>query len=986
MAHTPRQQIYNPLTGSGFNLVPQDLAQVVTVGKSGAMFTDIQDAIDSISDANSLTKPYEIITCPGTYTKNLVLKDGVFLTNGITATVFIVGKITSTGTSGIKGISVSYAPIADNEIIVDVSGTRFSLTDVTVSAIGSGDFICTGVKSSCTSFASTNTTVADVRSATITKNVIGWDLIGTGTVTLFNLAVSMRGNYSAGTHSLIRNGTTGRITISGGSLFFTDTIGTFAGEVRGFSTVAANTSGAINGLSMRLTGISGGTATAFHSDGAGANLLQTNCVAVINGFTTMNITDTAAADTQKVMQCTMNRPLTQAGAGVSIVTPKAEEHCGFIAFAGSGAAYSYVVGTRVFTLLRAGSGLIKSVPVSWAANQTVTLTDYATNYVYIDGNGAIGTNTSSTGLSDTTIILFEVYSDGTAYVVAKENHGANFQEKTSTYLHKSNGPLLENNGGATIGTLVAASRTVNLTGACTLLDHGLETTIPDSAATALTFRVVYVAASGLTQLSTPTTAAPLFWNNGTAATALTGTQRANMRVGVLKDDINSANPTYIIQLDATGTYASNASAANAIAAGNVSAFSAQLRTLEIVQLGFITVTNAAGGSIVAVTPAKQVANQTYAGGSTAAGAAITLDTTNFNGELSGAESTVQLLADRLDDYNSVLDWGTAKTYRIGNFVRVTTEGFVGQWRCVTAHTASAALTTDINLGYWEIVSNSEGSRELINAVAHGFVAGDVLYSNAGTYTKAKAATAAASEVIGVVVGATTNYFVLAKTGKITKTGWGLTVGGIYYLSAATDGLITATEPGVTAYSVRIGVAVSATQLQLNIGRWRSYVGTAALGKIIYAATTGFNINNGALTVADSGSFSAGLSSLTTASQHNIIGIEGTLGSNPLLILTALTDATNNPKLYFGIDISGGNCWLASVKTGVGVGTGLRFGAFNVDVGGYASTGGWVLGASSGTALHTLNTAALTTSTAAGVSYLQIIINGVTRRIPTYDNA
>jgi hypothetical protein len=58
----------------------------------------------------------------------------------------------------------------------------------------------------------------------------------------------------------------------------------------------------------------------------------------------------------------------------------------------------------------------------------------------------------------------------------------------------------------------------------------------------------------------------------------------------------------------------------------------------------------------------------------------------------------------------------------------------------------------------------------------------------------------------------------------------------------------------------------------------------------------------------------------------------------------------------------------------------------VTLGEVSHAGAWTLGAASGTALHTLNTAALTTSTAANVSYLQIVINGVTRRIPTYDNA
>jgi len=58
----------------------------------------------------------------------------------------------------------------------------------------------------------------------------------------------------------------------------------------------------------------------------------------------------------------------------------------------------------------------------------------------------------------------------------------------------------------------------------------------------------------------------------------------------------------------------------------------------------------------------------------------------------------------------------------------------------------------------------------------------------------------------------------------------------------------------------------------------------------------------------------------------------------------------------------------------------------ITTGTVTGAGGWTLGASGGTVLHALNTAALTTSTAAGVSYLRITINGSVRRIPTYNDA
>ncbi len=63
-----------------------------------------------------------------------------------------------------------------------------------------------------------------------------------------------------------------------------------------------------------------------------------------------------------------------------------------------------------------------------------------------------------------------------------------------------------------------------------------------------------------------------------------------------------------------------------------------------------------------------------------------------------------------------------------------------------------------------------------------------------------------------------------------------------------------------------------------------------------------------------------------------------------------------------------------------------FSRFATELMSLTRAGACTLGASGGTVLHTINTAALTTSTAANVSYLQVVINGVTRRIPTYDNA
>jgi len=58
---------------------PSNIAEIVYVATSGSEFTSIQSAIDSINDANSITKPYIVAVYPGVYSENITLKEGVSL-------------------------------------------------------------------------------------------------------------------------------------------------------------------------------------------------------------------------------------------------------------------------------------------------------------------------------------------------------------------------------------------------------------------------------------------------------------------------------------------------------------------------------------------------------------------------------------------------------------------------------------------------------------------------------------------------------------------------------------------------------------------------------------------------------------------------------------------------------------------------------------------------------------------------------------------
>jgi hypothetical protein len=106
-----------------------------------------------------------------------------------------------------------------------------------------------------------------------------------------------------------------------------------------------------------------------------------------------------------------------------------------------------------------------------------------------------------------------------------------------------------------------------------------------------------------------------------------------------------------------------------------------------------------------------------------------------------------------------------------------------------------------------------GTVVTVPQVAHGLSVGDAVYLNGSVYTKAIATSAAAAEVVGVVSKADLlDEFDLTLSGELTGL-TGLTNGEVYFLSAATPGLLTITEPTVIGQvSVPVGVASSATTM------------------------------------------------------------------------------------------------------------------------------------------------------------------------------
>lgn len=98
----------------------------------------------------------------------------------------------------------------------------------------------------------------------------------------------------------------------------------------------------------------------------------------------------------------------------------------------------------------------------------------------------------------------------------------------------------------------------------------------------------------------------------------------------------------------------------------------------------------------------------------------------------------------------------------------------------------------------------------IAQVAHGLAVGDWVRLSGGAYVEAQANTAANAEVVGVISAvADVDNFTLQVAGRVTGLS-GLTANSVHYLSAATAGAATATEPTGSNVSKPVLIADSTT--------------------------------------------------------------------------------------------------------------------------------------------------------------------------------
>ena len=291
---------------------------------------------------------------------------------------------------------------------------------------------------------------------------------------------------------------------------------------------------------------------------------------------------------------------------------------GFGAWTSGSDASTYTLTGGKFQIDRTGYGYINGKKISWSSGQqTASLGANTLSWIYIDATGTLVADTTHPSGK---IYLFEVLYDGTNYLVAKENHSYNFNTGASSYLHNNAGTVVRGIGA--IATRKAAGtgastddRQIKIVGADNLDDHGLTTTIADSAGAGVTWNTFYKNGAGKWIRYASQLELPIYYDNAGTPTALDVAVNvyAVYTLYVAKDDIEGTDNFIAVMPDAAYTTLGGVLAA--ITAGTNTFSTNELKSLEAAQLGYAIVQySATGGYINQITIAKSTFNNQLVGG------------------------------------------------------------------------------------------------------------------------------------------------------------------------------------------------------------------------------------------------------------------------------------------------------------------------------------------------------------------------------------
>ena len=328
---------------------------------------------------------------------------------------------------------------------------------------------------------------------------------------------------------------------------------------------------------------------------------------------------------------------------------------GFLSWTGSGNYWSSNTGAGTFTILRGGTGRIASELVSWAGNQTISIPTGVTSYVYIDSNGIIGATTNPSLVYGLTIPLFEVYRTPSGGIFpTKENHPYEFESGASQYLHNIVGTVFQDGSfdmvRITTGTGGAITdRQVKIVGSDVLEDHGLRTTISDSAGAAVTKYFAFKNNAGVWDLYSTSSQFPMVYNNAGTVMAISNGSYGVFRVYALKDSLNTSTPLWVCVIH--NAQSGNLSGAqNIVNQGLAAQPDGEFLKMEVCQAGYVIVRNSGGGYIQSITMDRRTLRTGTTNG-VISNLTVNhiVDASGFNGNLSVTDTNVQTALQTIDD-------------------------------------------------------------------------------------------------------------------------------------------------------------------------------------------------------------------------------------------------------------------------------------------------------------------------------------------------
>ncbi len=318
---------------------------------------------------------------------------------------------------------------------------------------------------------------------------------------------------------------------------------------------------------------------------------------------------------------------------------------------------------------------------------------------------------------------------------------------------------------------------------------------------------------------------------------VSGTDFVAMGVGGTGVDLSATGgATHVLAQDA-----SHVVSARALIAADIPSLAA-----SIITSGTLSVTvGGTGANLSATGGANQIVRQNTSGGAFTVSVLAAADIPNLaasiitSGQLAlarggtGADLSATGGANQIVRQNSLGGVFTVSVLAAGDIPNLDTSKITsGTFATARLGSGSPTASTYVDgaTGAWTALPTAPNVLTLTNGEASAFIVGNVVYSSAaGTVKKAKADALATSEVVGLSLTATaaagsatiqTGETVTLTTGQwdaLAGTTGGLGFGVVYYLSAATAGLLTATAPSTTGQQwVQVGIGLSTTQMKIQV--------------------------------------------------------------------------------------------------------------------------------------------------------------------------